>query len=37
MPADPRLLKSIPLFIGMDDDERAAIAAIMDELQFRAG
>jgi uncharacterized membrane protein len=37
MPADPRLLKSIPLFIGMDDDERAAIAAIMDERQFRAG
>jgi CRP/FNR family transcriptional regulator, cyclic AMP receptor protein len=37
MPADPRLLKSIPLFIGMDDDERAAIAAIMDEVQFKAG
>jgi uncharacterized membrane protein len=37
MPADQRLLKSIPLFIGMDDDERAAIAAIMDERQFRAG
>jgi uncharacterized membrane protein len=37
MPADPRLLKGIPLFIGMDDDERAAIAAIMDELQFNAG
>src|SRR5215213_4965432 len=37
MPADPNLLRSIPLFIGMDDDERAAIAAIMDEQQFRAG
>jgi CRP/FNR family transcriptional regulator, cyclic AMP receptor protein len=37
MPADPRLLRSIPLFIGMDDDERAAIAAIMDEQQFRSG
>ncbi len=37
MPADPRLLRTIPLFIGMDDDERAAIAAIMDELQFRGG
>jgi CRP/FNR family cyclic AMP-dependent transcriptional regulator len=37
MPADPRLLTTIPLFISMDDDERAAIAAIMDELRFRAG
>jgi CRP/FNR family cyclic AMP-dependent transcriptional regulator len=37
MPADPRLLRTIPLFIGMDDDERAAIAAIMDEQQFRGG
>src|SRR5690349_4630513 len=31
MPADPRLLRSIPLFMGMDDEERAAIAAIMDD------
>jgi len=37
MPADPRLLKAIPLFIGMDDDERAAIAAIMEEVQFKPG
>ncbi|MEO7909919.1 MAG: DUF1003 domain-containing protein [Roseiflexaceae bacterium] len=37
MPADPRLLRTIPLFIGMDDDECAAIAAIMDEQQFRSG
>ena len=37
MPADPILLRTIPLFIGMDDDERAAIAAIMDEQQYRAG
>ena len=37
MPADPRLLKTIPLFISMDDEERAAIAAIMDDLRFRAG
>jgi CRP/FNR family transcriptional regulator, cyclic AMP receptor protein len=37
MPADPRLLRTIPLFIGMDDDERAAIAAIMDEQQYRGG
>jgi len=25
------------MFVGMDDDERAAIAAIMDEQQFRGG
>lgn len=37
MPADPRLLRTIPLFIGMDDDERAAIAAIMEEQQYRSG
>ncbi len=37
MPADPQLLKSIPLFIGMDDDELAAIAAIMDEIRFKPG
>jgi len=37
MPADPILLRTIPLFIGMDDEERAAIAAIMDEQQYRAG
>jgi CRP/FNR family cyclic AMP-dependent transcriptional regulator len=37
MPADARLLKSIPLFIGMDDDEITALAAIMDEESFRAG
>lgn len=36
LPADPRLLRTIPLFIGMDD-ERTAIAAIMDEQQYRAG
>ncbi len=37
MPADPRLLRSIPLFMAMDDEERAAIAAILDEVQFKAG
>src|SRR5918912_1407794 len=37
MPADPRLLKTIPLFIGMDDEELAAIAAIMDEVRFKPG
>src|SRR6478672_6268581 len=37
MPADPRMLKMIPLFMSMDDEEHAAIAAIMDEVHFRAG
>jgi uncharacterized membrane protein len=37
MPADPRMLKKIPLFMSMDDDERAALAAIMDEVPFKAG
>jgi uncharacterized membrane protein len=37
MPADPRLLTTIPLFLSMDDEERGAIAAIMDEERFKAG
>jgi CRP/FNR family transcriptional regulator, cyclic AMP receptor protein len=37
MPADPHLLKTIPLFIGMDEEELAALAEIMDEQPFRAG
>lgn len=37
MPAEPRLLKTIPLFTGMDDEEIAALANIMDEERFRAG
>ncbi len=37
MPADPRMLKKIPLFMSMDDEEREAIAAIMDEMPFKAG
>jgi CRP/FNR family transcriptional regulator, cyclic AMP receptor protein len=37
MPADPLLLKMIPLFIGMDNDEIAAIAEIMDEVRFKPG
>jgi CRP/FNR family transcriptional regulator, cyclic AMP receptor protein len=37
MPADPRLLKTIPLFMSMDDEERAALAAIMDEVTFKSG
>jgi uncharacterized membrane protein len=36
MSADPRLLKTIPLFMSMDDEERAALAAIMEEVHFRA-
>jgi uncharacterized membrane protein len=36
MTPDPRLLKTIPLFMSMDDEERAALAAIMDEVTFRA-
>ncbi|MFL5804003.1 MAG: DUF1003 domain-containing protein [Roseiflexaceae bacterium] len=36
MPADPRMLKTIPLFMSMDDEERSALAAIMDEVTFRA-
>jgi uncharacterized membrane protein len=37
MPPDPQLLKTIPLFIGMDNDEIAAIAEIMDEVRFKPG
>ena len=35
MPANPPLLKTIPLFMSMDDDERTALAAIMDEEHFK--
>jgi len=31
------MLKKIPLFMSMDDEEREAIAAIMDEMPFKAG
>jgi uncharacterized membrane protein len=37
MPANPEILKDIPLFQWMDDAERAQVAAIMDELTFKAG
>ena len=37
MPASPSFLKDIPLFHTMDDAERAAIAAVMDEVSFAAG
>jgi uncharacterized membrane protein len=33
----PHLLDAIPLFASMDDDERTALAAIMDEVSFKAG
>jgi uncharacterized membrane protein len=37
MPANAAFLKDIPLFQSMDDDERGAIAAYLDEVQFPAG
>src|SRR5215471_15209586 len=37
MPANAAFLKDIPLFAPMDDDERAAVAAVLDEARFPAG
>jgi len=37
MPANAAFLKDIPLFVPMDDNERAAVAEIMDEVTFKAG
>jgi len=37
MAADPEFLKTIPLFISMDEEERAALAAIMAEAGFERG
>ena len=37
MPANAAFLKEIPLFAPMDDQERAALANIMDEVTFKAG
>src|SRR5262245_61786261 len=37
MPANSAFLKDIPLFTPMDDQERSAVAALMDEATFRAG
>jgi uncharacterized membrane protein len=37
MPANATWLKDIQLFAPMDDNERAAIAAIMEEVPFKAG
>lgn len=37
MPANSAFLKQIPLFQSMDDNEREAIAALMDETTFAVG
>ena len=37
MSPPPKLLDAIPLFASMDDDERTALAAIMDEVSFKVG
>jgi uncharacterized membrane protein len=37
MPADPELLRDIPLFQKLDDAERTAVAALMEEARFPAG
>ena len=37
MPANAAFLKDIPLFAPMDDEERSAVAAIMDEARFNTG
>jgi CRP/FNR family cyclic AMP-dependent transcriptional regulator len=37
MPANDAFLKDIQLFAPMDDQERGALAAIMDEATFKAG
>jgi len=37
MPADPRMLGKVPFFQTLDDDERAAVAALMREEKIPAG
>ena len=37
MPAHADLLRDVPLFQLLDDDERTALAAVLDEAQFAAG
>ena len=37
MPAEAAFLHDIPLFASMDDDERAAVAAIMEDTRFPQG
>jgi uncharacterized membrane protein len=37
MPAEASLLHDIPLFASMDDEERAAIAAVMSDVRFPEG
>ena len=36
MPADPQMLRSVPFFQTLDDDERAAVAALMLEERLPA-
>jgi uncharacterized membrane protein len=37
MPTDAEFLRDIPLFQNMDDDERAAVAALTEDAHFAAG
>src|SRR3954462_14140428 len=37
MPANAAFLKDIPLFAPMDEEERGAVAALMDEVTFKSG
>jgi uncharacterized membrane protein len=37
MPANAAFLRDIPLFAPMDDDERGALAELMEEARFSAG
>ena len=37
MPADPEMLKSVPFFQTLDDDERSAVAALMHDERISAG
>ena len=37
MPVDAALLNGVALLRSMDDDERAALAAVMDRREARAG
>ncbi|MDB4967363.1 MAG: cyclic nucleotide-binding protein [Myxococcales bacterium] len=37
MPANASFLKDIPLFSPMDEQERTAVASLMDEITFKSG
>lgn len=37
MPADAEILSGVPLFQALDDDERRAVAALMQECRFAEG